>query len=118
MLYVSTYENRMSFEGKGEEFGKWAAGVLHEVLSLFVPKKTEKDNILFLGDYLGVGSRNPKFANSGNFRDQTASFSKVQVPNCNFTGGRRKIPCLAGEDDPGMLRPSPPPDHIYKSPGT
>ncbi|KAL8119031.1 hypothetical protein AgCh_016509 [Apium graveolens] len=42
--------------------------------------------------------RNPKFAKSGNFRDQTASFSKLQGPNCNFAvqspekvgGGRRR----------------------------
>ncbi|KAL8110916.1 protein WHAT'S THIS FACTOR 1 homolog, chloroplastic [Apium graveolens] len=57
MPYFSPYESRMSFEGKGEELDKWAVGVLHEVLSLFVPKKTEKDNILLLGDYLGVRSR-------------------------------------------------------------
>ncbi|KAK1371866.1 PORR domain-containing protein [Heracleum sosnowskyi] len=55
--YVSPYENGMSFQGKGDEFDKWAVGVLHEVLSLFVPKKTEKDNILLLGDYFGVRSR-------------------------------------------------------------
>lgn len=55
--YVSPYESALSFQGKGEEFDKWAVGVLHEVLSLFVPKKTEKDNILLLGDYLGVRSR-------------------------------------------------------------
>lgn len=55
--YVSPYENGMSFQGKGDEFDKWAVGVLHEVLSLFVPKKTEKDSILLLGDYFGVRSR-------------------------------------------------------------
>ena len=55
--YVSPYESVLSCQGKGDEFDKWAVGVLHEILSLFVPKKTEKDNILLLGDYLGVRSR-------------------------------------------------------------
>ncbi|KAL8125229.1 hypothetical protein AgCh_012781 [Apium graveolens] len=34
------------------------------------------------------------------------------------SGFAGKHPCLAGEDDPGMLRPPPPPYHIYTTPGT
>ncbi|KAI3733152.1 hypothetical protein L1987_64370 [Smallanthus sonchifolius] len=54
--YVSPYENASNLL-KSEESDKWVVGLLHEVLHLLVPKKTEKDNLLFLGEYLGVRSR-------------------------------------------------------------
>ncbi|GJQ93792.1 protein root primordium defective 1 [Tanacetum coccineum] len=50
--YVSPYQNVLSGESD-----KWVVGLLHEVLHLLVPKKTDKDNLLVLGDYLGVRSR-------------------------------------------------------------
>lgn len=55
--YLSPYENMLSLEGKSGELDKWAVGLLHEVLHLLVPKKTDKDNLLVLGEYLGVRSR-------------------------------------------------------------
>ncbi|KAK9048244.1 hypothetical protein SSX86_032793 [Deinandra increscens subsp. villosa] len=53
--YISPYETAPA--AKSEESDKWIVGLLHEVLHLLVPKKTEKDNLLFLGEYLGVRSR-------------------------------------------------------------
>ncbi|KAM7507648.1 hypothetical protein LguiA_018101 [Lonicera macranthoides] len=55
--YISPYENGFNLPAKSDESDKWAVSVLHEVLNLFVPKKTEKDNILYLGEYLGLRSR-------------------------------------------------------------
>ncbi|XP_076891196.1 uncharacterized protein LOC143542511 [Bidens hawaiensis] len=54
--YVSPYESP-DLEEKSEGFDKWIVGLLHEVLHILVPKKTEKDNLLCLGEYLGVRSR-------------------------------------------------------------
>lgn len=47
--YVSPYQNVIKSD-------KWSVGLLHEILHLLVPKKTLKDNLLFLGEYLGVRS--------------------------------------------------------------
>ncbi|KAK1436453.1 hypothetical protein QVD17_02233 [Tagetes erecta] len=55
--YISPYENASSLQSKSDEADKWIVGLMHEVLHLLVPKKTEKDNLLFLGEYLGVRSR-------------------------------------------------------------
>lgn len=55
--YISPYENGFNLPANSDESDKWGVSVLHEVLNLFVPKKTEKDNILYLGEYLGLRSR-------------------------------------------------------------
>ncbi|KAJ9560294.1 hypothetical protein OSB04_005454 [Centaurea solstitialis] len=55
--YVSPYKNAMDLQANSDESDKWIVGVLHEVLHLLVPKRTEKENLLFLGEYLGVRSR-------------------------------------------------------------
>lgn len=55
--YISPYENAFHLQAKSDESDKWTVAILHEILHLLVPKKTEKDNLLFLGEYLGLRSR-------------------------------------------------------------
>ncbi|XP_022870424.1 protein ROOT PRIMORDIUM DEFECTIVE 1 [Olea europaea var. sylvestris] len=55
--YVSPYQNAMHLVAKSDEADKWAVAVLHEVLSLIVGKKAEKENLLYLGECLGLRSR-------------------------------------------------------------
>ncbi|KAI3464421.1 hypothetical protein Pfo_021084 [Paulownia fortunei] len=55
--YVSPYENAMHLAAKTDESDKWAVAVLHEVLSLFVGKKAERESLLYLGECLGLRSR-------------------------------------------------------------
>ncbi|CAL0328540.1 unnamed protein product [Lupinus luteus] len=55
--YVSPYEDASYLSASSEESDRWAVGVLHEILHILVPKKTEKDNLLVLGDWLGLRSR-------------------------------------------------------------
>ncbi|KAL2520086.1 Ubiquitin carboxyl-terminal hydrolase family protein [Forsythia ovata] len=55
--YVSPYQNAMHLVAKSDESDKWAVAVLHEVLSLFVGKKAKKENVLYLGECLGLRSR-------------------------------------------------------------
>lgn len=55
--YISPYENAAHLSTSSEESDKWAVAVLHEILHILVPKKTEKENLLLLGDYLGLRSR-------------------------------------------------------------
>jgi len=55
--YISPYENASHLPPKSDESEKWAVAVLHELLHILVPKKTERDNILCLGEYLGLRSR-------------------------------------------------------------
>ncbi|KAA8538596.1 hypothetical protein F0562_028210 [Nyssa sinensis] len=55
--YISPYENASHLPPKSDESDKWAVAILHELLHLFVPKKTERENILCLGEYLGIRSR-------------------------------------------------------------
>lgn len=55
--YISPYENASHLPPKSDESDKWVVAVLHELLHILVPKKTEEDNILCLGEYLGVRSR-------------------------------------------------------------
>ncbi|KAL6342605.1 hypothetical protein AAG906_012465 [Vitis piasezkii] len=47
LVYISPYENASHLPPKSDESDKWAVGLLHELLHLFVPKKTDKENILF-----------------------------------------------------------------------
>uniref|UniRef100_A0A2N9J3S5 PORR domain-containing protein n=1 Tax=Fagus sylvatica TaxID=28930 RepID=A0A2N9J3S5_FAGSY len=55
--YISPYENASHLPPKSDESDKWSVAVLHELLHILVPKKTEKDNLLYLGEYLGLRSR-------------------------------------------------------------
>ncbi|XP_050269197.1 protein WHAT'S THIS FACTOR 9, mitochondrial isoform X1 [Quercus robur] len=55
--YISPYEDASHLLPKSDESDKWAVAVLHELLHILVPKKTERDNLLLLGDYLGLRSR-------------------------------------------------------------
>ncbi|KAG7940798.1 hypothetical protein I3843_16G004600 [Carya illinoinensis] len=55
--YISPYENASHLLPKSDESDKWAVAVLHELLHILVSKKTEQDNILHLGEYLGLRSR-------------------------------------------------------------
>ncbi|KAK7277342.1 hypothetical protein RIF29_18493 [Crotalaria pallida] len=56
--YVSPYEDASSYlSASSDESDRWVVGVLHEILHILVPKKTEKDNVLVLGDWLGLRSR-------------------------------------------------------------
>ncbi|KEH26074.1 putative plant organelle RNA recognition domain-containing protein [Medicago truncatula] len=57
LRYVSPYENGVNLSGSSEESDKWVVGVLHEILNLLVSKKTEKDNVLMIGEWLGLASR-------------------------------------------------------------
>ena len=56
LVYISPYENASHLPPKSDELDKWAVGLLHELLHLFVPKKTDKDNILCWRVY-GLRSR-------------------------------------------------------------
>lgn len=52
--YVSPYEDGSHLAPKSDLAEKWTVGVLHEVLHLLVPKKTEKENLIVLGEHLGL----------------------------------------------------------------
>ncbi|KAK9123876.1 hypothetical protein Sjap_013478 [Stephania japonica] len=55
--YISPYEDGSHLNPKSDQAEKWTVAVLHEFLNLLISKKTEKDNILFLGDQLGLRTR-------------------------------------------------------------
>lgn len=55
--YVSPYEDAFHLAPRSDLAEKWAVAVLHELLWLLVSKKTERDNVFCLGDYLGFGDR-------------------------------------------------------------
>ncbi|XP_028805843.1 protein WHAT'S THIS FACTOR 9, mitochondrial [Neltuma alba] len=55
--YISPYENASYLLPKSDESDKWVVSVLHEILHILVPKKSEKENLLLLGEYLGLRSR-------------------------------------------------------------
>ncbi|KAE9621100.1 putative plant organelle RNA recognition domain-containing protein [Lupinus albus] len=55
--YVSPYEDGSYLSASSDETDRWIVGVLHEILHILVPKKTEKDNLLVLGDWFGLRSR-------------------------------------------------------------
>ncbi|XP_017985233.1 PREDICTED: protein ROOT PRIMORDIUM DEFECTIVE 1 [Theobroma cacao] len=55
--YVSPYENALHLSPKTDEFDKWVAAVLYEILYLFVGKKAGRDDLLCVGEYLGIRSR-------------------------------------------------------------
>lgn len=55
--YVSPYENAAHLQASSDESDRWVVGVLHEILHLLVSKKTDKENILVIGEWLGLASR-------------------------------------------------------------
>ncbi|MED6120789.1 hypothetical protein PIB30_024359 [Stylosanthes scabra] len=55
--YVSPYENATHLSASSDESDRWVVGLLHEILHVLVPKRTEKDNLLILGEWLGLRSR-------------------------------------------------------------
>ncbi|PON83931.1 Plant organelle RNA recognition domain containing protein [Trema orientale] len=54
--YISPYENGFHLSQNSDQAEKWTVAVLHELLWLMVSKKTERDNLFCLGEYLGFGS--------------------------------------------------------------
>ncbi|CAN8230708.1 unnamed protein product [Cochlearia groenlandica] len=55
--YISPYENAFHLGQSSDQAEKWTVAVLHELLYLLVSKKTETENVLCLGEYLGFGTR-------------------------------------------------------------
>ncbi|XP_027113222.1 protein WHAT'S THIS FACTOR 9, mitochondrial [Coffea arabica] len=55
--YISPYEDAFHLAPNSDQAEKWAVGVIHELLSLMVSKKMERDNVYLLGDYLVFGLR-------------------------------------------------------------
>lgn len=55
--YISPYEDAFHLAPTSDIAEKWSVAVLHELLWLLVSKKTERDNLFSLGDYLGFGDR-------------------------------------------------------------
>lgn len=55
--YISPYEDAFFLPPNSNQAEKWTVAVLHELMHLLVSKKTEKENVLCLGDYLGLGTR-------------------------------------------------------------
>lgn len=55
--YISPYEDAFHLAPNTDQAEKWTVGVIHELLSLLISKKTERENIYCLGDYLGFGIR-------------------------------------------------------------
>ncbi|TQE07384.1 hypothetical protein C1H46_007037 [Malus baccata] len=51
--YISPYENAAHLSANSDQAEKWTVAVLHEVLWLMVSKKTERENLYVLGEYLG-----------------------------------------------------------------
>ncbi|KAM0951989.1 putative plant organelle RNA recognition domain-containing protein [Dioscorea sansibarensis] len=52
--FISPYENASHLDPKSDLFDKWTVGMVHEVLSLFISKKTEKENLEMLAPHLGL----------------------------------------------------------------
>nr|GMC87848.1 protein WHAT'S THIS FACTOR 9, mitochondrial [Ipomoea batatas] len=77
--YISPYEDAFHLNPNSDQAEKWAVAVIHEMLNLLVSKKTEKENVYSLGDYLGFGMRFKKalvhhpgiFYQSNKIRTQT-----------------------------------------------
>ncbi|PIN25350.1 hypothetical protein CDL12_01903 [Handroanthus impetiginosus] len=53
LFYISPYENAFHLAPNGDQAEKWAVGLIHELLSLLVSKKTERENVFRLGEFLG-----------------------------------------------------------------
>ncbi|KAK9750190.1 hypothetical protein RND81_02G179400 [Saponaria officinalis] len=55
--YISPYEDAFHLAPRSDQAEKYTVSVLHEILSVLISKKTEMNNLLRLGDYLGFGMR-------------------------------------------------------------
>ena len=55
--YVSPYENAFHLDSSSDQAEKWIVAILHELLSLLVSKKTERENLLCFGECLGLDLR-------------------------------------------------------------
>ncbi|XP_012572816.1 protein WHAT'S THIS FACTOR 9, mitochondrial [Cicer arietinum] len=55
--YISPYEDAFHLDSNSDQAEKWTVAILHELLSLLVSKKTERENLLCYGECLGLGSR-------------------------------------------------------------
>lgn len=55
--YISPYENAFHLSPNSDQAEKWTVAVLHELLWLLVSKKTERDIVFCLGEYLGFGGK-------------------------------------------------------------
>ncbi|KAL6517770.1 hypothetical protein OROMI_033471 [Orobanche minor] len=53
--YISPYENAFHLAPSCDHAEKWTVGVLHELLNLLVSKKTERENLFCLAEFLGFG---------------------------------------------------------------
>lgn len=53
--YISPYENAFHLIPNSDQAEKWAVAVIHELLSLLVSRKTERENVFCLGEFLGFG---------------------------------------------------------------
>ncbi|VVA24328.1 PREDICTED: ROOT PRIMORDIUM DEFECTIVE [Prunus dulcis] len=51
--YISPYENATHLSPNSDQAEKWMVAMLHEVLWLMISKKTERENLFVLGEYLG-----------------------------------------------------------------
>ncbi|XP_052194687.1 protein WHAT'S THIS FACTOR 9, mitochondrial isoform X1 [Diospyros lotus] len=83
--YISPYEDAFHLSPNSDQAEKWTVAVLHELLHLLVSKKTERENVYRLGDYLGFGLRFTKalvhhpgiFYVSNKIRTQTVVLREV-----------------------------------------
>ncbi|XP_014493845.1 protein ROOT PRIMORDIUM DEFECTIVE 1 isoform X6 [Vigna radiata var. radiata] len=55
--YVSPYEDAFHLDSNSDQAEKWIVAILHELLSLLVSKKTERENLLCFGECLGLALR-------------------------------------------------------------
>jgi len=53
LSYVSPYENVFHLDSNSDQAEKWTVAILHELFSLLVSKKTERENLLFFRECLG-----------------------------------------------------------------
>ncbi|KAI5661620.1 hypothetical protein M9H77_20943 [Catharanthus roseus] len=87
--YISPYEDAFHLAPQSDQAEKWTVGVIHELLSLMISKKTERENIFCLGEYLGFGSRFKKalvhfpgiFYSSHKIRTQTVVLREAYKKN-------------------------------------
>ncbi|KAL1555747.1 protein WHAT'S THIS FACTOR 9, mitochondrial-like [Salvia divinorum] len=53
--YISPYENAFHLSPNSDHAERWVVGMIHELLSLLVTKKTERENVFQFGEFLGIG---------------------------------------------------------------
>lgn len=55
--YISPYEDAFHLAPSSDQMEKYTVAVLHELLWLLVSKKTERRNLLSVGEFMGFGTR-------------------------------------------------------------